>query len=119
MEEGLFILLGKLKGFINPEMQSLKDQGLIKLMGHMKHPNMQSFNSDKIYASSFRHISEIPNINGSPLSKSANREQHIKLMLNVNPFSEQITTRNESGLLQVIKQYREQDPFASKRGYGF
>ena len=40
-------------------------------------------------------------------------------MLNVNPFSEQITTRNESGLLQVIKQYREQDPFASNRGYGF
>ena len=48
MEEGLFILLGKLKGFINPEMQSLKDQGLIKLMVHMKHPNMQSFYSDKI-----------------------------------------------------------------------
>lgn len=88
MEQGLLILLSKLKGFIDPEMRSMKDQGLINLMGHMKHPNMQSFSSDRMQASSFRHISEIPTLNGSPLSKSANREQHIKLMLNVNPFSE-------------------------------
>ena len=63
-----------------------------------------------------RHISELTN---SPASRASTREQHIKLMLHVNPFSESISTRNEAGLMEVIKQYREQDPYSKKRGVGF
>ena len=103
MEEALMILLLKVRGYFERAGRSTSaaDLGYSKKANHV------------------RNYMELKNNPDEMITRSANREQHIKLMLNVNPFSESIQARNESGLMDIIKQYREQDPLARKRGIGF
>lgn len=99
------ILLSKVRGYFEISGRSTTrpmDFGFSKKANHV---------------SNYMHLTNHPD--EQAISRSSNREQHIKLMLNVNPFSESIQARNESGLMDIIKQYREQDPLARKRGIGF